>query len=100
MQVVISGKHFDLSDRLRSHIEARADKLQRFYDPIIDCQVKVTEEKAKRADLIVNVQKHLLKATGEAGSIYLAVDQAMEKMERQLKKLNTKQRSKRPGTPA
>lgn len=96
MQVVISGQHFDLSDRLRTHIESRADKLERFFSPIIDCQVKITEEKQKRADLIVNVQKHLLKSTAEEDSVYVAVDQAMDKMERQLKKLHDKQRDRRP----
>ena len=88
MQVVISGKHFDLSDRLKSHVEGRAQKLQRFYDPILDCQAKISEEKLKRADLLVNIHKHVLKASAEADSIYVAIDSAMDKMERQLKKLH------------
>lgn len=96
MQIMISGQHFELSDRIKTHVESRAHKLERFYDPIVDCQVKISEEKLKKADLIVNVHKHLLKASADAESVYVAIDQAMDRMERQLKKLHDKQRRKRP----
>ena len=96
MQVHIAGKRFDVSSRLKSHIESGAAKLMKFYDPIIDCRVTVGQENlTRRADIVVQVDAQMLKASNEAESVYVAVDGAMEKMERQLKKLRGKRRNHR-----
>ena len=96
MQVHIAGKGFDVSSRLKSHIESGAAKLTKFYDPIIDCRVTVGQENLmRRADIVVQVDAQMLKASNEAESVYVAVDGAMEKMERQLRKLHGKRRKHR-----
>ena len=96
MQVSVSGHHFDVSDRIRSHVEEEAAKLERFYSPLIDCQVVITEEnRMRKVDVVVNVHGQTLKASHQVESAYVAVDGAMDKVKRQLKKLHDKRRKRR-----
>ena len=96
MQVSISGRHFDVSDRIRSHVEEEAAKLERFYSPVIDCQVIITEEnRLRKVDVVVNVHGQTLKASRQVESAYVAIDGAMDKIKRQLKKLHDKRRKRR-----
>lgn len=96
MKVQIVGRHFSVSDRLRSHIEKEAAKLERFFDRIIDCQVFIgAERQMKEVEVILNVRAHTLKATSGGTSVYQAVDESMGRVEVQLKKLRGKLRGRR-----
>ena len=98
MRVSISGHHFNISDRFRSYIEDEAAKLERFYTPLIDCQVTLTQEnRVMKVGVVVHVQAQNLRATHKDEKPYPAVDGAMDKMERQLKKLHDKRRKPRVG---
>ena len=96
MQVSISGHHFDISDRFKSYVEKEAAKLERFYSPVIGCQVTVTPEgRMLRVDIVVSVHAQTLKASHESDNIHASVDGAIGKMVRQLKKLHDKRRKPR-----
>ncbi len=96
MQISISGHHFNISDRIKSYVEKEATKLERFYTPLIDCQVTITQEsRGLKASVVVHVHAQNLRSTHEADKVYLAVDGAMGKMVRQLKKLHDKRRKPR-----
>ncbi len=98
MQVVIAGHHFAVSDRMRAHIESEVAKLERFYSPVIDCHLTITDENwVRRADFVVRLHAQVLKASHEDEKAYTAIDGAMEKMARQLKRLNDKRRRPRAG---
>ena len=97
MQISVSGHHYDISDGFKSYVEEEATKLERFYSPIIGCQLTVTPEgRMLRVDIVVNVHAQTLKASHESDSIHVSVDGAMGKMVRQLKKLHDKRRKPRP----
>ncbi|MBI2950529.1 ribosome-associated translation inhibitor RaiA [bacterium] len=96
MNIQVVGRHFDVSDRLRSHVEKEAAKLEKFFDRIVDCQVFIgTERQMKEVEVIVNVRAHTMKATCAGGSVYQAVEEAMDKVKVQLKKLRSKLRERR-----
>ncbi|MDA0748135.1 MAG: ribosome-associated translation inhibitor RaiA [bacterium] len=97
MQISISGHHFDLTEKSKSYIEQEAVKLERFYSPLLDLRVTITEEhRVMKASVAVHVNTQHLSATHEAEKLYPAIDGAMEKMARQLKKLHDKRRKPRP----
>ena len=98
MQVSIAGHQFELSDRLKVYIEEELTKLERFYTPLLDCQVTLSQEgRTRRANVVVHVHAQVLKASHEADKVYIAVDGAMDKMGNQLKKLHDKRRHHRGG---
>jgi putative sigma-54 modulation protein len=96
VNIQIVGRHFDVSDRLRSHVEKEAAKLEKFFDRIVDCEVFIgTERQIKEVEVIVHVRAHTLKATCGGNSVYQAVEDAMDKVKVQLKKLRGKLRERR-----
>ena len=96
MQISISGHHYTVSDRTKSYVEEEVAGLEKFYAPLVDVHVKITEEgRTHRVDLVANVHAHTLKASGDAEQVYPAIDLAVNRMTTQLKKLHDKQRNRR-----
>jgi putative sigma-54 modulation protein len=97
VKISVAGHHYTVSDRARGYVDAEVGKLEKFYSPIIDAHTTITEEgKRHKVDLVVNVQAHTLKSTGEEQKVYPAIDNAVKRMTTQLKKLHDKQKGHRP----
>jgi putative sigma-54 modulation protein len=97
MQVFFEGHHFQITDAARAYTQSAIEKIERFYSPIIDCHVTLTHENdLYRADMITRVQGQTLKSSDHDVKLYKAVDEAVEKMSRQLRKLHDKRRDYRP----
>ena len=98
MEISVTGHHVNLSENTRSQIQDDAAKLERFYSPLLECHVTITEEgRNKKASVVVHVHAQTLTAANKAERLPLAVDGALQKMERQLKKLHDKRRNHRSG---
>ena len=96
MDIVISGHHHRVSDATREHIESEISRFERFYTPLIDCHVTITQDgNGHRVDVIVNVHGQTLKASDEGRKLYPVIDTSIKKMSRQLKKLHDKRRKPR-----
>ena len=96
VQVFISGHHYSVSERAKTYVETEVEKLEKFYSPVIDVHVTLTEEgRTHRADLVVNIHSRTLKSTGSDEKVYPAIDQAVNRMISQLKKVHDKQRDHR-----
>lgn len=88
MRLEITARHFQLSEPLRRLADRWARKLERFDDRIIECQVVMDVEKSRRmAEVLLNVNGHILKSSHESHDMYLSLDGAFEKVEAQLKRL-------------
>jgi len=85
MRLELTARHFQLSEPLRRLADKWARKLERFDDRIIECQV--VEKHRKTAEVLLNVNGHILKAAHESHDMYLSLDGAFEKVEAQLKRL-------------
>lgn len=88
MQLIITGRRLDVSDALREYIRKVASKLERFDDQIVDCHVVLDIEKYRKiAEISLNVHHHALQSKHVADSVYVAIDEAFDKLEKQLKRL-------------
>lgn len=97
MKKNISARHFDLSDRLRKRAEEEMDSLTKFFEPIISCDLVLTEEEKghrRTADLKVKVNSGMLTGTGTTNDIYSAMGEAFEKVRAQLRKHKEKLKEK------
>jgi len=89
MQLQISGKNIDTGEALRQHVSDRlGDAVEKYFDRTVDAHVTFTKEGFA---FHCNTQVHLssgmvLQAQGEAGEIYAAFDNAMEHMEKRLRR--------------
>ena len=93
MQIIISGRHVELADCLREHLEELFERLDRF-DDVSRIEVTLSEEK-KRCRIEANVVTRRgpgVHGGAESGDFRTAIDRVYEKLSRQLKSRREKVR--------
>ena len=98
MKVRMHSVHFDADQKLLDFIQKKMDKLETFYDRIIDGEVYLRVEKSdvnenKMVDIKVNIPGNQLFVKEQDKSFEVATDAAVEGLRRQLKKHKEKQMS-------
>lgn len=104
MNIVVSGKHIELTDALKGYAQEKFAKLNTFIDQIlrVDITLTVEDTKAKEerytCDVTVSAHGMVLPAKVTAVDLYASIDLCLEKIERQIKRLNErlKERAKAP----
>ena len=99
MNVIVQSIRFDADKKLIDFIQKRADKLDQFFDRILDgeCYLKLenTEDEANKVtEFKLNIPGGQLFAKGQAKSFEEATDLAVESLRRQINKHKTKTRTK------
>ncbi len=94
MKTSFTARHFNPSSELHTYSEDAVQKLDQFFDRILNCDIilePVPDDDAScQAELNVNVPQKLLNATAKATSYEQAVNEAIENISRQLKKYKDK----------
>ncbi|WP_047045659.1 ribosome hibernation-promoting factor, HPF/YfiA family [Vibrio mexicanus] len=101
MKVNITGKNIDITSAIRSHIESKFKKLEKWQVDIIGCQATFCEEpnKKKKFEAVITVPKGQLVASATHEDLYAAVNEVEQKLERQLNKLRHKPEARRSEKP-
>lgn len=89
MQIQIIGKHIELGDALRGRIEAGLESaVSKYFDRSADGHVTVSEEGHQTVvDANVHLQSGVtLNATGKGNEPYSALDDALEKIEKRVRR--------------
>ncbi|USD65754.1 ribosome-associated translation inhibitor RaiA [Vibrio sp. SCSIO 43136] len=97
MKVNITGKNIEITSAIRSHIESKFKKLEKWQVDIIGCQSSISEEPNKKMkfEAIISVPKGQLVASATHEDLYAAVNETEQKLERQLNKLRHKPEARR-----
>ena len=91
MQITITARHFDLTNAIRDHVDGSCTKLERYFDHIITANFILSLEKnGNKVELMLHAPKHNLKCESVEKNMYLAIDNAVDKMEQQVKKMKDK----------
>lgn len=95
MKLQTHSIHFDADVKLLDFIQRKVDKLETFYDQIVDGEVflRVNNSKVenKTVEIKLNIPGSQLFAKEDAKTFEEATDQATEALRRQLRKLKVKQ---------
>lgn len=99
MNIIVQSIRFDADKKLIQFIQKRVDKLDQFFDQIIDgeCYLKlenVEDEANKVTEFKLNIPGSQLFAKAQAKSFEEATDLAVESLRRQINKHKTKTRTK------
>ncbi|MCK6621866.1 MAG: ribosome-associated translation inhibitor RaiA [Calditrichaceae bacterium] len=95
MNLIITARHFKLQDDLRGYIEEKSQRLNRFYEGIVDMEVILGWEKqARYVELIINVNNGHIVLKEVSEDLRKSFDLILDKAERQLKKHKQKMRTK------
>ncbi|OQY39200.1 MAG: ribosomal subunit interface protein [Candidatus Cloacimonetes bacterium 4572_65] len=91
MHISITARHFELTNAIRDHVEESLFKLKRFFDQIITIHVTLALENNRNScEISLHASKFSLQSDGEAMDMYIAIDETIERMESQIKKLKDK----------
>jgi putative sigma-54 modulation protein len=93
VQIQISTRHGQLSEASQKKISAKAEKLLRIFDRLtaIEVIVDLTDETTPRVDLKVSAEhKHDFVAHDQSDNLMGSVDEAVHKVEQQLRKYKEK----------
>ena len=96
MQVSVTGHHVEVTDSLRTHVEEKIGKLKRHFDNVTDVHVILTVEKlAQKAEATVQISGAKLFADDAQEDMYQAIDNMVDKLDRQIIKHKEKTGSHR-----
>ncbi|RKY89046.1 ribosome-associated translation inhibitor RaiA [candidate division KSB1 bacterium] len=94
MRINFTARHYKAPERLKLYAENEVKKLKKYWDGIIDCEVILDYIKDMQvAEIRIKVYNNMLVATSSSNDIFKSIDDAVIKMERQLKKYKTKLKS-------
>jgi putative sigma-54 modulation protein len=97
VNVVVSGRHVDITPAMKSHAESKVSKLPKYYDRIQEIEVVYDNTKSDfSVEIIVNAEhkKEFVVHHTDADA-YAAVDGCIDKLERLLSEHKKKLRNRK-----
>jgi len=97
MDITVTFRHTEPIESLKLYAEEKLSKIKKYLDSPMEAHVVLSVEKFRhQADVNLNLNGTLLKGMEETGDMYSAIDQVMDKIEKQVKRHLSKIRSHRP----
>jgi len=91
MQVIVTFRHVEPTDGLRQHAEEKVQRVHKYLRRPIEAHIILSVEKQRHIAEVQLSANHLnVTATEETDDLYSAIDLAMSKIERQIKKHTAK----------
>ena len=98
MQVNITFRHLEPTEALKSHVKGRVEHVQKYIDrPSEAHAVLHVENLSHHAEITVKAGRFLLRGTAKSKDMYASIDEAADKIERQLLKHKGKLADKKNG---
>lgn len=87
MNLSISGRHMDVTDAIRGHVEQGLAKIRGHFDRVIDVEVILGMEKHRQiAEINLHANGLRINAKEASTDLYASFDAALEKIDRQIAK--------------
>lgn len=91
MKITISGKNIDVTQGLRSAVEDKLSKLEKYFTPDTDCNVTLSVEKERqKMEVTIPMKGHIIRAEQQSDDMYVTIDLVVDVIEAQLKKYRKK----------
>ncbi len=102
MDIVVRGRHLDVSDRFREHVAGKVGKVDRFGLPITHVDVEISFEpnprqadRAYEVELTCHGSGPVVRAEAHAPDKYAATDIALARLEERLRRAADRKRTRR-----
>jgi putative sigma-54 modulation protein len=96
MRIEITARSMELTDGMREHMEQRLLKLKRYFSEVMDCHIYGDLERfVYKFEITLHGNGFNLFAEAHSEDLHAAFEGAADKMERQIKKLKDKIKSRR-----
>ena len=96
MDISVTFRHIEPTDSLKTYAEEKLSKIDKYFDFPIEAHVVLEVQKFRRlADVTLSVNGVMIKAVEETEDMYSAIDQVMDKIEKQVRRYREKTRTRR-----
>ncbi|QKG25164.1 ribosome hibernation-promoting factor, HPF/YfiA family [Actinomadura verrucosospora] len=93
MDIIVRGRHTEVNDRFRRHVDSKLTKIERLDQKVIRVDVEVSEERnprladqRERVELTIRSRGPVIRAEAAADDRYGALDLALDKLESRLRR--------------
>ena len=91
MKFIISGKNIDVTGGLRTAVEDKLGKLEKYFTPDTEVHVTLSVEKDRqKIEVTIPVKGNIIRSEQVSSDMYVSIDLVEEIIERQLKKYKNK----------
>lgn len=91
IRVMITGRHVEVTPALRSYVESRVRRLDRFHVKIGSVQVILSVEKYRhKAEIVLHMDRTILQGQALTDEMYGSIDRLFDKISAQLRKRKEK----------
>jgi len=98
MQTSVTFKNIDPSDHLKAYVTEKLNRFDKLLDNPAEANVVLTVEKFRHiSDININGDRLSINSTEETDDMYSAIDMALDKLEKQIKKSKEKIKERRGG---
>lgn len=96
MDITVTFRHMEPTESLKTYAEEKVSKIKKYLDFPVEAHIVLTVEKFRHvADVTLSLNGTMVKGVEETEDMYSAIDQVMDKIEIQVKRLRSKFRSRR-----
>ncbi len=96
MDIKVTFRHTEPIESLKAYAEEKISKIDKFLDSHAEAHIVLGVEKFRhQADVTLNLNGTIIKAVEETEDMYSAIDQVMDKLEKQVKRHLSKIRNHR-----
>lgn len=89
--VSITGRHVLVTDAMKDYAIEKLSRIERFNDRIIDVNITMDVQKLEhRVDIVLKFNNIKIKSHAISNDMYVSIDQAVDKLERQILKFKDK----------
>ena len=91
MKFIISGRNIDITEGLRTAVEDKLGKLERYFTADTEIIVTLSVEKERqKIEVTIPVKGNIIRSEQVSNDMYVSIDLVEEIIERQLRKYKTK----------
>lgn len=100
MLLTVKGRNIEVNDRIRTYVDKKIGKLDRYLPDQAEARVELAEEKSRKTDdrlvaqVTIRSNGSLLRAEERASDIFSAIDAVADKLHRQVGRYKGKRRRK------
>lgn len=98
MNIIVNGRRLEITPALRSYAEEKIGRFEKYISNITEAVVTLSVEKYRhKAEVLLKVNGVMIQAESVTGEVYSAIDEVVEKLEKQVLKHKEKIHSHRKG---
>ena len=98
MQVTITFRGMESTESLKSYVKERIEHIEKYFDRAVEAHAVLSLERyLHHADITIQAGSYLLRGKVKSEDMYKSIDEAVDKIEKQLKRYKDKMKTTKRG---